>query len=159
MDGWFVLWPRKGCNRLYYMRKIELHRKGKKSRTVRISPILISSICCWPHLTGKFGTRPFFRWVWVQGRSPQTPGIPKNAYDLVGIPFIRGASGAWWWTPLKRVKALGDDPLRPKEISWYRDTLEQIRAADNMAGPSATRQMERCRRIVICPSGSKISQY
>ena len=28
-------------NRLYYTRKIELHRKGKKSRTVRIIPILI----------------------------------------------------------------------------------------------------------------------
>ncbi len=28
-------------NRLYYTRKIELHRKGKKSRTVRITPILI----------------------------------------------------------------------------------------------------------------------
>ena len=43
--------PRKGLlmetqtrildNRLYYTRKIELHRKGKKSRTVRITPILI----------------------------------------------------------------------------------------------------------------------
>ncbi len=28
-------------NRLYYTRKIELHRKGKKSRTVRITPIVI----------------------------------------------------------------------------------------------------------------------
>ena len=28
-------------NRLYYTRKIELHRKGKKSRTGRITPILI----------------------------------------------------------------------------------------------------------------------
>ena len=27
--------------RLYYIRKIELHRKGKKSRTVRITPIVI----------------------------------------------------------------------------------------------------------------------
>ena len=48
----YLLWPRKGPliktqtqildNRLYYTRKIELHRKGKKSRTVRITPILIS---------------------------------------------------------------------------------------------------------------------
>ena len=29
-------------NRLCYTRKIELHRKGKKSRTVRITLILIS---------------------------------------------------------------------------------------------------------------------
>ena len=46
-----ILWPRKGSlmktqtsildYRLYYTRKIELHRKGKKSRTVRISLILI----------------------------------------------------------------------------------------------------------------------
>ena len=28
-------------NRLYYTRKMELHRKGKKSRTVRITPIFI----------------------------------------------------------------------------------------------------------------------
>ena len=45
-----LLWPRKGSvmktqtqildNRLYYTRKIELHRKGKKSRTVQITPIL-----------------------------------------------------------------------------------------------------------------------
>ena len=46
-----LLWPQKGSlmktqtrisdNRWYYTRKIELHRKGKKSRTVRITPILI----------------------------------------------------------------------------------------------------------------------
>ena len=46
-----LLWPQKGSlmktqtgildNRLYYTRKIELHRKGKKSRTVQITPILI----------------------------------------------------------------------------------------------------------------------
>ena len=48
----FLLWPRKGSlmktqtlifdNRLYYTRKIELHRKGKKSCTVRITQIVIS---------------------------------------------------------------------------------------------------------------------
>ena len=46
-----MLWLRKGSpmkmqtlilnNSLYYIRKIELHRKGKKSRTVRITMILI----------------------------------------------------------------------------------------------------------------------
>ena len=49
-----LLWPWKELliktqtqildNRLYYTRKIELHRKDKKSRTVRITPILI---CLW----------------------------------------------------------------------------------------------------------------
>ena len=50
-EVYILLWPGKGSlmktqtrildNRLYYTRKIELHRKGKKSRTVRITPILI----------------------------------------------------------------------------------------------------------------------
>ena len=44
----------------------------------------------------------------------------------------------------KGVKAREESLLRPKEISRYRDTLGQIRAADNTAGRSATRQLERC---------------
>ena len=50
-ETWLVLWPQKGSlmktqtriidNRLYYTRKIKLHRKGKKSRTIRITPIVI----------------------------------------------------------------------------------------------------------------------
>ena len=44
----------------------------------------VCGICCSPHLTGKCGTRHFFRWVRAQGRSPHTPGIL----------LIRGASGA-----------------------------------------------------------------
>ena len=47
----FLLWPRKGSliktqtcildNRVYYTRKVELYRKGKKFHTVWITPILI----------------------------------------------------------------------------------------------------------------------
>ena len=48
------------------------------------------------------------------------------------------------------VKAWGEGPLRPKEISSYQDTLGQIRAADNTAGRSATRQLERLRSRLIC---------
>ena len=80
--AWIVLWTRKASlmktqtrildNRLYYTRKIELHRKSKKSRTVRITPILICGIWCSPHLTGKCGTKTFL-------------GGP------VDIPLIRGA--------------------------------------------------------------------
>ena len=54
----YLLWPRKGSliktqtrildNRLYYTRKIELHRKGKKSHTVRITPILICPLAAKP---------------------------------------------------------------------------------------------------------------
>ena len=81
----YLLWPRKGSlmktqtrisdNRLYYTRKIELHRKSKKSRTVRITPIVICGIWCTPHLTGMYGTRPFFGWDRAQGRSPHAPGV------------------------------------------------------------------------------------
>ena len=50
----------------------------------------------------------------------------------------------------KEVKAWGEGPLRPKEISRYRDTPGQIRAADNTAGRSATRHLERFRSRLIC---------
>ena len=116
-----MLWPRKGSliktqtrildNRLYYTRKIESHRKGKKSRTVRITPILICSICCSPHLTGNCGTRPFFKWVRAQDRSPHAPGISKNAYGTVGIPYPgRLSHRAMNPTRPKGVKALGKAP-------------------------------------------------
>ena len=80
------------------------------------------------------------------------PRISKNAYSPVGIPLIRGASGTGRWTQprRRRKKAWGEGPLRLKEISRYRDTLGQIRAADNTAGRSATRNLEKCRPILIC---------
>ena len=75
-----------------------------QSATQHLERSSLKSIChqndrdwniCWPpHLTGKYGTRPFFRWDRAQGRSPHAPGVPKNAYGPVGIPLIRGASGA-----------------------------------------------------------------
>ena len=145
-------------NNLYYTRKIELHRKGKKPRTVRITPIMIFGIWWPPHPTGMCGTRLFLWWVRAQGRSSHAPGIPKNAYGPVGIPLIRDASGAGRWPPPpKGVKALGEGPLRPKEIPRYRDTLGQIRAAEHTGGRSATGQLERFRPRLICLPGSEIS--
>ena len=145
-----LLWPQKGSlmktqtcileNRLYYTRKIVLHRKGKKSRTVRITPILICGIWWPPHPTSMRGTGPFFWRVRAQGRRPHEPDISKNACGPVGIPLLKGTSGAGWSTqPHKGGKSLGKAPLSPKEISRYRDTLGQICAADNPAGRSATR--------------------
>ena len=85
--GVLLLWPRKGSliksqtrildNRLYYTRKIELHRKSKKSRTVHITPILISSICCSPHPTGKCGTRPFYGGSGCRAGAHTRPAFPK----------------------------------------------------------------------------------
>ena len=56
-------------NRLYYTRKIELHRKGKKSRTVRITPILICP------LAAKFLVLITVRRVHYgkMGKAPTTP--------------------------------------------------------------------------------------
>ena len=42
--------------------------------------------------------------------------FPKNAYGPVGIPLIRGASGAGWSTPHEGGNSLGGGPMRPKEI-------------------------------------------
>ena len=39
---------------------------------------LYRGICCTPYLTGKCGTRPFFRWVRAQGRSPRALGISQK---------------------------------------------------------------------------------
>ena len=163
-----MLWPRKGSlmktqtrildNRLYYTRKIELHKIGKKSRTVRITPILICGIYCSPHLTGKCGTRPFLGGsghravAYTRLSSPKMPTAP-SAFPLLGAPQAPGDE-----PPPEGGKSLGEGTLRPKEISRYQDTLGQIRAADNTAGWSATQQLERFRTRVICPSGSEISQ-
>ena len=89
------------------------------------------------------------------------PEFAKNALGPVGIPLVRGASGAGQWTqpPRKGVKAWGEGPLRPKEISRYRDTLGQIRAADNTAGRSATRHLERFRSVLVCVNGSLTQCY
>ena len=47
-----------------------------------------------PTLRASMAQGLFFRWDRAQGRSPHAPGVPKNAYGPVGIPLIRGASGA-----------------------------------------------------------------
>ena len=81
---------------------------------------LICGIWCTPHLTGMYGTRPFFGWDRRRSVAHTRPEFAKNALGPVGIPG-------------------------------------QIRAADNTAGRSATRQLERFRSRLICHSGSKVS--
>ena len=99
-----MLWPWKGSpmktqrrildNRLYYTRKIELHRKGKKFRTVRITPILICGMSCSSHLTGKYGTRAFLGGSGRRAIAHTRPEFAKNTLGPFGIPLVRGASGA-----------------------------------------------------------------
>ena len=101
-------------------------------------------ICCSPHLTGKCGTRPFLGGSGRRARARMCLAFPKmptaqSAFPLLGV-----------MNPPQGVKAWGKGPLRPKEISRYRDTLGQICAADNTAGRSATRHLERYRPMVIC---------
>ena len=143
-------------NRLYYTRKIELHRKGKKSRTVRITPILICGIWWPPHPTGMSGTRPFYGGSERRAVANMRPAFTKMptaplAFLLLGAPQAPGDEP----NHPKRVKASEEGPLRPKEISRYRDTLGQIRAADNTAGRSATRQLARYIPILICLQAAK----
>ena len=81
------------------------------------------------------------------------PAFPKNAYGPVGIPLVIGRLRCQAMNPTlpKEVKAWGEGLLRPKEISRYRDTLGQIHAADNTAGRSATRHLERCQIEIDLP--------
>ena len=59
---------------------------------------------------------------------PHAPSMAKNTFGPISIPLIRGCLRHHAITPLKGVKAWGDSPLKPEEISSYRDTLGQIRA-------------------------------
>ena len=100
-----MLWPRKGSlmktqtrildNRLYYSRKIELHRKGKKSRTIRITPILICGIWWPPHPTSMCGTRPFFGESRRRAVAHTHPAFQKmltapSTFPILGAPQASG---------------------------------------------------------------------
>ena len=96
----------------------------------------------------------FSWWVQALGRSPHVPGISQKYVRPRRHPPYWGRlrSRAMNLTPSpKGVKACGEGPLRPKEISRYRDTLGQIRAADNTAGRSSTRHLERCQTEIDLP--------
>ncbi len=59
-----------------------------------VRPIVICGICCPPHQTGKYGTRPFYGGSGRRAVAHTRPAVSKNALGPVGIPLIRGASGA-----------------------------------------------------------------
>ena len=69
-------------------------------------------------LNGQVWHKAFFGGSGCRAVAHTRPAFPKNAYGPVGIPLIRGASGAWRLNPTspKGVKAWGEGPLRPKEI-------------------------------------------
>ena len=76
-----------------------------------------------------------------------------SAFPLLGAPQAPGDEP----NPPEGGKSLGEGPLRPKEISRYRVSLGQIRAADNTAGRIATRHLERCQTEIDLPPGIEIS--
>ena len=50
-------------------------------------------ICRISHRPDECGTKPFFRWLRVQGHSLDMLGGSKNASDLISILLKRGTSG------------------------------------------------------------------
>ena len=138
---------------IYIEREIERDRKNwEREREATFYPSRLCGIWCPTHPTAMCGTRLFFGGCGHRAGAHTRPAFPKmltapSASPLLGAPQAPGNKS----DPPKGVKSCGEGPLRPKEISRYRDTLGQIRAADNTVGRSATRQLERCRPILICP--------
>ena len=77
-----------------------------------VRPIVICGIWCTPHLTGMYGTRPFLGGTGRRAVAHTRPEFAKNTLGPVGIPLVRGASGAGQWTqpPSKGGKSLGGRP-------------------------------------------------
>ena len=76
-----------------------------------------SGICCSPHRTSKYGTRPFYGESRCRAVAHAHPACSKNAFGPVGIPLLgRLRHRAINPTLLKEVKAWGEGPLRPKDI-------------------------------------------
>ena len=100
--------------------RIELIRKGfvvKLANRYTTRSILRRSIysccgiCSTSHRTWKCGTRPFFGGSGRRAVANTRPAFAKNAYGPVGIPHIRGASGAGRLTqPHRREKKPGGRP-------------------------------------------------
>ena len=118
LQPWLVLWPLKGSlmktqtrildNRLYYTRKIELHRKGKKSHTVRITPVLI---CPWQQ---NFSVLIMVRRVHdgQMGKAPTTP-LPQAFYfvkvllNFFLFGLIINGSVNFLFLPDRRISGVG----------------------------------------------------
>ena len=112
---------------------------------------------CTPHRIGKCGTRPFFGGSVCRDRAHMGPAWLKIPMTPLAFPLLgRLRYQAINPTPPKRVKAWGDRPLRPEEISSCRDTLGQNHTVASMASRSATQQMEKLSSWLIYPLGKSI---
>ena len=71
------------------------HLERSRPRAICHQTDLSRGICRPPHLTGKYGTRPFFRWDRAQGhshtrRSSQKMPTAPSAFPLLGAPQAPG---------------------------------------------------------------------
>ena len=86
---------------------------------------------------GQVWHKAFFWWDRAQGRSPHAPGVPKNALGPVGIPLVRGASGAGQLTQpsSKGGKSLGGRPPEAEgKYTTHQATPGRIRASSKTCG-------------------------
>ena len=68
--------------------------------------------------THEWGTRPFLRWIRLQGQSPHASGKAKNTFGPIGILLIRAPQEPGNKpNPTEGGKSLGDGPLKPEELS------------------------------------------
>ena len=82
---------------------------------------MVLSICCMSYQLDECGTRPFFRLIWMQGRSPDIPSSSKNSLGPIGIP-LTGAPQMPGDKPSssKEGYSLGGQPPRLEENqSWH----------------------------------------
>ena len=105
--------------------RISEYRKRYDPTIVLASVIRSGGICNSPHLTSKCGTRPFLGGTGRRAVAHTRPAFSKNAYGPVGIPLIRGDSGARRLTQPPAIvgKSLGGSN------SSHQATPGQIRAA------------------------------
>ena len=92
--------------------------------------------------SGRAWHKAFLWWVQTQSRSPDAPGIPKNATGPVSIPLKQGRPRcqAINLTPPRRVKAWGTAPWGPWYVQWW-VTPDQIRATETTTGWSVSHQL------------------
>ena len=76
----------------------------------------------------KSGTRPFLRWVWLQGWSPHTSGIVKNTFGPVSISLIR-VPRAPGNEPHERGKSLGPEEISSAEAHLNRSVPKRAQPA------------------------------
>ena len=102
-----------------------------------------------------------FKVIPVAGPKPNATGSSKNASDPVGIPFS-GRVRHWAInpTPPKRVKALGDGPLRPEVMYPVVKHTRTNCAARNHSRSRAPhhRTQSNAINILCCPNFNSNTQ-